>query len=144
MLRMASLCTDCTRKLTQSSKAVQCQFCDRWTRARSVDISDELYSFLTRYSRSNLSYSYKDCLNKIKLLKGPREDSGYPTDRIMEDEEMLQIITLKLFNVEEKGTTVADAFRLGKKNVNSVTSPRPLNAVLESTEDVERILRRTY
>ena len=56
MFRMVSLCADCTTKVTQSSKAVQCQFCDRWTHARCVDIFDELYSLRTQYSRSNLTY----------------------------------------------------------------------------------------
>ena len=68
MPRMASQCTDCTTKVTQSSKAVQCQLCDRWTHARCVNISDELYSLPTQYSRSNLSYSCYDCLNKIDLV----------------------------------------------------------------------------
>ena len=276
MLRMASRCTDCTTKVTQSSKAVQCQFCDRWTHARCVDISDELYTLLTRYSRSNLSYSCSDCLNKIDLVKGSSEktvdtpatvkrgqsyckgsasggdnaifadsdvgltpitqhkskrrrrkttagrnensdgtldhpveeksasetrdhvsnliidstsdhdawteikrspakqkikpasgtrktqsdkdsrercivimnakepQASNPADRIMEDKELLHVITSKLFDVGEKGLTVVNAFRLGKRNTNPVTSPRPLKVVLESSEDVERILRRTY
>ena len=73
MLRMASLCTDCTTKVTQSSKAVQYQFSDWCTHVRCVDISDELYSLLIRYTRSNLSYSCNDSLTKIELVKVPME-----------------------------------------------------------------------
>ena len=40
--------------------------------------------------------------------------------------------------------TVVNAFRLRKKYVNYMASPRPLKVDLESTEDVERILRRTH
>ena len=67
-----------------------------------------------------------------------------PADRIMEHKEMLQIITSKLFDVGEKGMTVVNTFRLEKKNIDSLSSPRPLKLVLESSKDVERTLRRTY
>ena len=40
--------------------------------------------------------------------------------------------------------TVVNASQLRKKNVDSVTSPGPPKVVLESSEAVERILRRTY
>ena len=73
MLRMASLYADCTTKVTRSSKTVQCQFRDRWTHTRCVDIFNELYSLLMRHSGSNLSYSCNDCLKKIELVKGLRE-----------------------------------------------------------------------
>ena len=78
MLRMASQCIDCMTKVTQSSRAVQCQFFDRWTHARCVDIYGELYTLLTQYSRSNLSYSCNDCLDKIDLSKDPGKRQWIP------------------------------------------------------------------
>ena len=74
----------------------------------------------------------------IIIMNATEPHVSNPADRIMEDKEMLQIITSKLFDVGEKGMTVVHAFRLGKKNTNS------LKVVLESSEDVERILMRTY
>ena len=44
----------------------------------------------------------------------------------------------------DKRHDIVNTFRLGKKNADSVTILRPLKVVLESSEDVERILRRTY
>ena len=114
---------------------------DSWTVIRKSPAKQKIKTAFGMQNTQSDKNSRERC---IIIMNAAEPQASNPADRIMEDKEMLQIMSSKLFDVGEKGMTVVSAFWLGKKNVDFVTSPRPLKVVLESSEYVEGISKRTY
>ena len=86
----------------------------------------------------------------VIVLNIPESSSAIPQQRLNADLEELRSCFTKLFvNSEEKmaaAVRVTSAFRLGKRPSadSDAVHPRPLKVVLNSEEEAQWILRRTY
>ena len=80
----------------------------------------------------------------IIIINAPESQKQSSKERMDHDEEFLSKCVSKLFDESEAGVRVLLAFRLGKKNDNVESNPRPLKIILESETECQRVLSRTH
>ena len=78
------------------------------------------------------------------IMNAPESNKQVNTERILDDQEVLQNLMWKLFDAGDEAITVVTAFRLGKKADDPTTQPRPLKVVLASEEECQRVFSRCH
>ena len=68
-------CTNCDIKVTQASKALQCQMCQKWSHIRCIGVPESLYEQLVELQLQCLPYICGNCRPK---LTDARENSTAP------------------------------------------------------------------
>ena len=62
-------CTNCDVRVTQASKALQCNICDRWSHIRCISVSEALYEHLGKLEQQCLPYICGTCRPKLAALR---------------------------------------------------------------------------
>ena len=81
--------------------------------------------------------------NCLIILNAPESTNLTAANRRADDLLFLQRMVTRLFDREEEGICVVTSFRLGRKPDDG-TKSRPLKVVLQSADECQRVLRRTY
>ncbi|CAI2737056.1 unnamed protein product, partial [Dicrocoelium dendriticum] len=76
------------------------------------------------------------------IMNAPESTKDAPAGRMLDDQVFLERLISVLFDEGEQGINIISAFRLGKKQEDSL-KPRPLKVVFQNEEECRRILLRT-
>jgi hypothetical protein len=114
-------CTGCVTKVTQASKALQCQFCDGWTHIRCIGISEGVYEQLVLLPCRNLTYTCDACLPKIDKLRSPID---WPplTPRLVSKSDHCGSGELPGEETARKIQTRSESFKAGSSNERTRSS----------------------
>ena len=79
-------CKDCSKKLVDGTKAMACDYCQKWLCIHCLDVSEELYDSLVRNPAPRLMLPCKDCMetanswktmnDTLKVLKESQEKTA--------------------------------------------------------------------